>query len=50
MSKTKQILAELTEDHPVFKAAIAAYDGVRTVQAKKTVMDIVKAVLKACER
>lgn len=49
MSKTKQILAELTEDHPVFKAAMAAYDGVKTIQAKKTVMDIVKAALEACE-
>lgn len=49
MSKTKQILAELTEDHPVFKAAMAAYDGVRTIQAKKTVMDIVKATLETCD-
>ena len=32
MSKTKQILAELTEDHPVFKAAMAAYDGVKTIR------------------
>ena len=36
MSKTNNLIAELTEDHPIFKAALAAYNDVRTVQAKKT--------------
>lgn len=46
MSKTNNLIAELTEDHPIFKAALAAYNDVRTVQAKKTVMNIVIATLK----
>ena len=50
MFETKKILAELTEDHPIYKAGLAAYNGVRTVQVRKTIMDITKAVIKELDK
>ena len=42
MSKTTDsvFIAEITEDHPVFKAALSAYTGVKTAQVRKNIMDV----------
>lgn len=52
MSKTTDsvFIAEITEDHPVFKAALSAYTGVKTAQVRKNIMDVVKATISAYDK
>ena len=37
----------ITEDHPVYKAALSAYDGVKTCQVRNSILKVVKATLNA---
>lgn len=45
--KTTNLIAEITEDHPIFLAALSQYDGVKTYQVKQTIMKMVKATVEA---